>query len=181
MGVKAMSADNLWDDDENDEPEEQNPMKQLRAALKAAQKKNAEFEAELKQLRPTVRQAQVSSVLKNVGVDAKYAKLVPSDLEPTEEALRAWAEEFGFVSQASATDNASAASDASSNAAAEEDPALAAQMAQWGRIQSQSSAAGATTPDQESQQIAMLLAAKEASKGNADVFMDMLKGKVPIT
>lgn len=176
-----MSADDIWEDDDIDEAEQANPMKQLRAALKAANKKAAEFEAELKQLRPTVRQSQVSSVLKNVGVDTKYAKLVPSDLEPTEEALKAWAEEFGFVSQASATDQASAARDTNSNAAAEEDPALAAQAAQWGRIQSQSSAAGATTPDQESQQIAMLLAAKEASKGNADLFMDMLKGKVPIT
>jgi hypothetical protein len=176
-----MPADDIWEDDDNDndEPTGSDLVKQLRKQLKetAAAKKAAE--EELKTLRPAVRATQVSGLLKNVGVDAKYAKLVPGDLEATEDSLKAWAEEYGFVSQGSTTEDTSASSDTDSKDAVN-DGSVDAQAAQWARIQSQASAAGNTSPDVESQQLGMLQAAASAAKGNPDLYFEYLTGKKPI-
>jgi len=176
-----MSADDIWEDDDNDndQPTGSDLVKQLRKQLKEANASKKAFEEELKTLRPTVRANQLSKVLDKVGVDTKYAELVPSDLEVSEENLKAWAEKFGFVSQSSAPTDASAATDTNSSAAANEDP-TAAMAAQWSRIQNQASATGNTTPDVESQQLGMLQAAATAAKGNPDLYFEYLTGKTPI-
>lgn len=172
--------DNIWDDEDDDEqPTGTDLVKQLRKQLKEATAARKALDEELKTLRPTVRNTKVADVLKSLNVDTKYTKLVPSDLEASEENLKAWAEEFGFVS-AGSTETSNAQSGETNADTSADDETIQAQAAAWQRIQSQQSAAGTTTPDNESQQIAMLQAAEKAANGNTDLLFAYLSGEKPI-
>lgn len=173
-------ADNIWDDeDENETPSENDLIKQLRKLVKDEKAKTKQYEEELKTLRPTVRNTQVSSILKDLKVDAKYAKLVPADLEATEDSIKAWASEYGFApASEQTTTTAPPADNGSSDGTG--DASATDQAAQWQRIQTQASTSGVITPDIESQQIAMLQAAHKAANGNSDLFAAMLSGERPI-
>jgi uncharacterized protein YdiU (UPF0061 family) len=174
----------IWDDDFEDEPQTESELvKQLRAVIRAGKKKNDEYEQELSTLRPTVRKTQLSETLAKLGVtNPKIAGLVPKDVEPTEESLKAWVEDyrdiFNITTDAATNDapNATnAVGDANGSTDVDSDTAQ-----QWQRIQSQQSQAGASTPDQESAQLAMLQSANKAANGNTDLFLAYLRGEQPI-
>jgi uncharacterized protein YdiU (UPF0061 family) len=174
----------IWDDDFEDNPQTESELvKQLRAVIKAGKKKNDEYEAEIATLRPAVRKTQLSETLAKLGVtNPKIAGLVPKDVETTEESLKAWVEDYRDIfniktsveSTDSSADNGSAGSTGDTTGV-DNDTA-----AQWQRIQSQQSQSGVTTPDAETAQLAMLMAAQKAAEGNTDLFFSMLKGEVPI-
>lgn len=176
-------TDNIWDDEDDDVQDESKLIKDLRKLVRDEKAKTKQYEDELKTLRPTVRKTQVSSLLTKLNVNPKIAGLVPTDIDATEDGIKAWVEEYGDIFgavPATSGDPTGASSDNSSSDASSEDPEVAAQAAQWQRIQTQSSATGNTTPDKESQQLAMLQAAQKAANGNTDLFFAMLKGDAPI-
>lgn len=102
-----MSNYQDWDDDDDfdiqDEETQQRPatgndlVKKLRRAQRAAEKRAKELEEELSSLRNVNRESTVKGLLSSFGLDAKVAKLIPSDVEPTEEGISAWIQEYSDV------------------------------------------------------------------------------------
>lgn len=105
-----MSNNQDWyDDDEfdfEDEGEETQPtrsrnsddvLKKVRRAERAKDKQLKELQAELESLRKFQREATVSKVLQEKGINPKIAALIPSDMEPTSDALNSWLEQYGDV------------------------------------------------------------------------------------
>lgn len=81
-----------YDDDDTDT----NPG-DLRDAVKKANKKVADLEAALASAQAKVRRADISEVLQNLGLKPKVAKLIPADVEPTEDAIKNWAKDYEDV------------------------------------------------------------------------------------
>lgn len=90
------------DDDDNDSDDSsQEPQsrsgKDIRAQLEKTLRENAKLKAENQKLVTEVRQNAIATVLAAKGVKSKVAKLMPPNVEPTEEAVTKWLEEFGDV------------------------------------------------------------------------------------
>lgn len=83
-----MSNDQ-WDN-ENEGNEQQQTGKGLRAQLEAALAENKKLADQLAKAQDQARQATVSQVLAAKGVSPKVAKLLPTDVEPTAEAIEKW-------------------------------------------------------------------------------------------
>ena len=90
-------SDDSFESDEDDFTEESGGIAQLRKQYKAMQKEKKEMESELTKLRRQSRTASVGELLKAKDVNPKIARLVPTDVEATEEGITAWLEEFGDV------------------------------------------------------------------------------------
>jgi len=85
-------------EDEDDQPQDGNRLVQdLRKQLKAKSKAEKELLEEVAKLRQTSRKTALSELLKGAGVNEKVAFLVPSDVEPTAEAVGEWLKEYGDV------------------------------------------------------------------------------------
>jgi len=171
----------IWDDD-IDADDENDLVRQLRAVIKAGKKQNQEYETELSTLRPTVRKTQLAETLKELGVsNPKIIGLVPKDVEPTKESLKAWVDEYGDVFnikvEAAATEGSG---EQSTDQANSESDVPADQAEQWQRIQSQASQSGVTTPDAETAQLAQLQAAARAANGNSELYFAYLTGEKQI-
>ena len=99
-----MSIYDTDDDDDDIGQQDNNAMRQLRKALKAEQAKNKEFEAKLAELSTANRGRAIQDVLAGKGLtNPKIAKLIPTDIDPTAEAVGAWLEEYGDVFGVGAT------------------------------------------------------------------------------
>jgi hypothetical protein len=180
MGVQYSMAD-IWDDD-FDADNESDLVRQLRQVIKDGKKKNAEYETELKALRPQVRKQTVSQILSDLNVNPKVAGLVPSDVETTKDAIKAWVDEYGDIFGA-ATTNTTTPDATNTNESNDQNDGNGADgdvRETWQKIQSVDSQAGVTTPDKETEQIAMLIAASKAAGDNSELFGRMLSGEVPI-
>lgn len=103
-----MSNNQDWYDDDDfdfeDEVEEtptrgskDDVLKKVRRAERAKDKQLKELQAELESLRKFQREATVSKVLSEKGVNPKIAAFIPSDIEATPEALNSWLEQYGDV------------------------------------------------------------------------------------
>lgn len=92
-------TDNDWYDenDEDTNQDGQNLVQNLRAQLKAKAKTEKELADKLTALEVRVRVQDVGAVLKSAGVNEKVARLIPSDVEPTAEAVNKWLEEYKDV------------------------------------------------------------------------------------
>lgn len=96
-----------WEDDDFDlEDESEQPRKaennndlvrQLRKAQRAADKRAKELEAELSTLRTAQRENVIKSVLESKGLNPKVAKFIPADITPDEDAINQWIGEYGDV------------------------------------------------------------------------------------
>lgn len=167
----------IWDD-ELEVEDESELVKQLRAVIKAGKKANEELTTEVNTLRPAVRSTKLASTLTKLGItNPKIAGLVPKDLEPTEDSVKAWVEEYGDVFGVTASQSSTEGSGESSTETGGESAVDDENAARWSRIQSQSSQSGVTTPDAESAQLAMLQAAQKAANGNTDLFFSYLSGE----
>lgn len=72
--------------------------KALRAAFKAKDKRVKELEAQVAELSSKARRVDVQTVLSGLGVkNPKIARLIPDSVEPTEEAVKKWVEDFRDV------------------------------------------------------------------------------------
>ncbi len=85
-----------------DDGSETSTLKDLRKQREDAVNEAKALKAQLAALQNQVRTQTVAGVLKDKGVPAKVAKLVPADVEATEEAVVKWLEEFGDVFGAAA-------------------------------------------------------------------------------
>ena len=103
-----MSNNQDWlDDDEfdfEDEGEEtttrgskDDVLKKVRRAERAKDKQLKELQSELDSLRKFQREATVSKVLQEKGINPKIAALIPQNLDSTPEALNSWLEQFGDI------------------------------------------------------------------------------------
>lgn len=93
-------TDNWYtNDDEPNDEDQGNPnlVKSLRDALKEKTKAEKALETQLTSLTARVRAQDVGAVLKEAGVNEKVAALIPTDVEPTAEAVGKWLEEYKDV------------------------------------------------------------------------------------
>lgn len=72
-------------------------IKKLRKQIEEQGETLKTLKEENSQLKGYERQRTVSTVLEKQGFNAKIAAFIPSDLEPTEEALTTWLNEYGDV------------------------------------------------------------------------------------
>ena len=106
-----MSNYEYEDDDDDFTNDSSNDLvKQLRKAQKQKDKENQELRAQLESLSKGQRERAIKDVLATRGVNSKIASFIPQDIDPTEESLSKWlddyADVFGFESgQTQATPN----------------------------------------------------------------------------
>jgi hypothetical protein len=91
-----------WDDDDFDndhQGQQQQPSKGggMRAQLEEALKQNKELRKQLDTATKQLRSEAVARVIQGKGLKAKVAKLIPGDVEPNEEAITKWLDEWGDV------------------------------------------------------------------------------------
>lgn len=87
----------------DDDTEESNPG-DLRKALEKANREKADLLAKLKDAEAKARRADITEVLQGLGLKPKVAKLIPSDVEPTKDAIEAWVKDYEDVFGALKTD-----------------------------------------------------------------------------
>ena len=106
-----MSNYDYEDDDDFDTNDSSNDLvKQLRKATKAKDKELAELKAQFESLNKSQRERAIKDALAARGVNSKIASFIPQDIDPTEESVSKWLEDyadvFGIeVSQTQATPN----------------------------------------------------------------------------
>jgi len=104
---------NQWDDDDDDDytaPEVNNDLvKQLRKANKQKEKELAELKSQFENLSKTQRERAIKDTLASRGVNTKIAAFIPSDIDPSEDAISKWltdyADVFGIEAAPQATPN----------------------------------------------------------------------------
>ena len=90
-----MSNYDYEDDDfENDSND---LVKQLRKATKAKDKELAELKAQYESLAKSNRERAIKDALASRGVNGKIAAFIPSDIDPTEESVSKWLEDYSDV------------------------------------------------------------------------------------
>jgi hypothetical protein len=72
-------------------------LKKLRRAERSKDKRVKELEAELESLRKFQREATVSQILSEKGVNPKVAKFLPADIDLSSDGISAWLEENGEI------------------------------------------------------------------------------------
>ena len=98
------------DDDFTTEDTSNDLVKQLRKATKQKDKELAELKAQFESLNKSQRERAIKDALASRGVNSKIASFIPQDIDPTEESVSKWLEDyadvFGIeVSQTQATPN----------------------------------------------------------------------------
>ena len=98
------------DDDDFTQDSSNDLVKQLRKASKQKDKELQELRAQFENLSKGQRERAIKDVLASRGVNSKIASFIPQDIDPTEESLSKWlddyADVFGFESsQTQATPN----------------------------------------------------------------------------
>ena len=100
MGDGPMSNFD-YEDEDDDFTQESNQnndlVKQLRKANKQKEKELAELKAQFDGLSKAQRERAIKDVLEARGVNKKIASFIPSDIDPTEESLSKWLNEYGDV------------------------------------------------------------------------------------
>ena len=90
-------ATNYYADDEEDDDTTTDGVGQLRKVNRSLEKRAKELEQELSGLKSQTRQRTVKDVLQAKGLNPKIAALIPHDIEPSDEALLKWVDEYGDV------------------------------------------------------------------------------------
>lgn len=131
---------NQWTDDdfEEDDESQQNQQAQLpkgfRTQLNKVQKENKELRESNAKLLVQVRQTAIATALGAKGVDPKVAKLVPSEIEPTPEAVEAWLADYADLFAPKATAEGDGAGGNTDEGQGDGDGENAEYAAQMGRI-----------------------------------------------
>jgi hypothetical protein len=172
-----------WNDDDEETP----LVKRLREEIKTRDTRLAELDGtlaeqkkELTSLRPQVRLTSVREVLSDLKVNPKVAKLIPSDVEVTKDAVSAWLDEYGDVLGIQKQEQTATTTETQVSGEGATAPLVTDETAnQWERIQNQDSASGATTPDKETKDLAALTSAYNAARkeGGSDAFFAFLRGE----
>ena len=93
-----MSNYDYEDDDDFDTNESSNDLvKQLRKASKQKDKELAELRAQFDGLSKAQRERTIKDALERRGVNQKIASFIPQDIDPTEESVSKWLEDYADV------------------------------------------------------------------------------------
>ena len=97
MGEGPMSNYDYEDDDFDTDSSGNDLVKQLRKQLKAKEKELSEKESALTNLSKTQRERAIKDALASRGVNSKIASFIPQDIDPTEESVSKWLEDYADV------------------------------------------------------------------------------------
>ena len=93
-----MSNYDYEDDDDFDTNDSSNDLvKQLRKASKQKDKELAELKAQFESLNKSQRERAIKDALASRGVNSKIASFIPQDIDPTEESVSKWLEDYADV------------------------------------------------------------------------------------
>jgi hypothetical protein len=109
MGEGPMSNYD-YEDDDFDTDNGNDLVKQLRKANKQKEKELAELKSQFESISKANRERAIKDALASRGVNSKIASFIPQDIDPTEESVSKWLEDyadvFGYETQsAQATPN----------------------------------------------------------------------------
>ena len=98
------------DDDFTTEDSSNDLVKQLRKAAKQKDKELQELKSQFESLNKAQRERAIKDALASRGVNSKIASFIPQDIDPTEESVSKWLEDYADVfgietSQTQATPN----------------------------------------------------------------------------
>jgi hypothetical protein len=97
MGEGPMSNYDYEDDDFEMDSSGNDLVKQLRKATKQKDKELSELKAQFESLNKTQRERAIKDALASRGVNSKIAAFIPQDIDPTEESVSKWLEEYADV------------------------------------------------------------------------------------
>jgi uncharacterized protein YdiU (UPF0061 family) len=97
MGEGPMSNYDYEDDDFDLDSSSNDLVKQLRKQLKAKEKELSEKESALTNLSKAQRERAIKDTLASRGVSSKIAAFIPQDIDPTEESVSKWLEDYADV------------------------------------------------------------------------------------
>ena len=170
-----MSDDDFDFEDESQEFESEG-IKNLRKQAKALAKQNSDLQRQLTEALAAQRRGTVNDVLKGLGANPKISKYIPSDVEPTEDALKAWladeGELFGYKApetkpegqdQGQAENGAQQAAQGQQWAGQQLPPEL---VAAFNRVQNPESFGGVQTQGSDAQALAQMKSLADQAKGN---------------
>ena len=88
-----------YEDDDFDTPSNDGNdlVKQLRKATKQKDKELAELKAQYENLAKSNRERAIKDALASRGVNTKIASFIPQDIDPTEESVSKWLEDYADV------------------------------------------------------------------------------------
>jgi chorismate mutase len=86
-----------YEDDDFDTNDGGDLVKQLRKATKAKDKELAELKAQYESLAKANRERAIKDALASRGVNSKIASFIPQDIDPTEESVSKWLEDYADV------------------------------------------------------------------------------------
>jgi hypothetical protein len=93
-----MSNYDYEDDDDITQDESSNDLvKQLRKASKQKDKELNELKAQFESLNKAQRERAIKDALASRGVNSKIASFIPQDIDPTEESVSKWLEDYADV------------------------------------------------------------------------------------
>ena len=92
-----MSNYDYEDDDDFTEDTSNDLVKQLRKASKQKDKELAEMKAQFETLNKAQRDRAIKDALASRGVNSKIASFIPQDIDPTEESVSKWLEDYADV------------------------------------------------------------------------------------
>ena len=93
-----MSNYDYEDDDDFDTNDTSNDLvKQLRKASKQKDKELNELKAQFESLNKSQRERAIKDALASRGVNSKIASFIPQDIDPTEESVSKWLEDYADV------------------------------------------------------------------------------------
>jgi hypothetical protein len=86
-----------YEDDDFDTDSGNDLVKQLRKATKQKDKELAELKAQFDNLSKANRERAIKDALASRGVNSKIASFIPQDIDPTEESVSKWLEDYADV------------------------------------------------------------------------------------
>jgi hypothetical protein len=86
-----------YEDDDFDTNDGGDLVKQLRKATKQKDKELAELKAQYESLAKANRERAIKDTLASRGVNTKIASFIPQDIDPTEESVSKWLENYADV------------------------------------------------------------------------------------
>jgi len=90
-------------EDEDDITQDDSPndlVKQLRKAAKAKDKELQELKSQFESLNKAQRDRAIKDALASRGVNSKIASFIPQDIDPTEESVSKWLEDYRMTNSA---------------------------------------------------------------------------------
>jgi hypothetical protein len=92
-----MSNYDYEDDDDFNDDSSNDLVKQLRKASKQKDKELQELRSQFESLNSAQRERAIKDALASRGVNSKIASFIPQDIDPTEESVSKWLEDYADV------------------------------------------------------------------------------------